>query len=673
LPKHSLYTPFMRAIYRLLGFLCSLTIVTICHAQSLDSTSEREVVSIGAYGGYGIATISGSFAIDGNGLFTPSTTCGKFETGSGNDLMFGAIAEMPLGNHWRIGLRPEFIQHTGTMRFRCVDPANTRLPNGTVTVALTDFVADITGSAVSIRLDAGWSPLKIPIEWFAGPVVSLPLSIRYRVWEEIVSPSSAEFVSGGQTREFGEGDFPGTSVAVSLLGGMRYRAPISRKLTLLPEVSYRQALMAEAPDMALKFSAVQGTLGLVYRFDESESTLPPPPPPVVATRQPATLKLALSLYSSNSEGKRSDTLYVRRNQTIITEVHPLLNYIFFDSASGNIPDRYRQREGAGIASFGETNIHSTNNLDIYYNVLDIIGSRLRSFPGSVVTLTGTQPDNSPGPDGQADLAEQRARNVADYLRDRWGIEPRRITVESRQMPTTPSNPDKPEGAQENRRVEIATNDPRVIAPVLLSDTVRHFNAAEIEIAPQVATTEGIDRWEAKVISGRETLDVLSGVGAPPQTIQWGADSTDALAHAIGKALTVDYTVVDRAGQTRSALAELPVRPIASGDSLQYGAGFYSLILFDFGRSILSPAHLRTIDLVNDRTTPTVRAHVFGFTDRLGEESRNLQLSADRANAVAKHLKANVVEIVGRGINTELYDNSLPEGRFYSRSVTIETE
>jgi outer membrane protein OmpA-like peptidoglycan-associated protein len=667
-------TSSMRVIYRILRYLLySLSVVTLCHAQSLDSSAVREMMSIGAYGGYGITSISGSFAIDGAGLFTSSTTCGKFETGSGSDLLIGAIAELPFGNHWRIGLRPELIRHSGTMRFRCVDPANTRLLDGTVAVALTDFVADVTGSAVSLRLDAAWSPLDVPVEWFAGPVATLPLSLRYRIWEEIVSPSSAEFVSGGQTREFGQGDFPGTSVAFSLLGGIRYRAPISSRLTLLPEISYRQALTAEAPDMALKFSAFQGTLGLVYRIDESPTTVLTPPPPVVDIPQPSALTLALSVYSTDSDEKRTDTLYVQRNQTIITEVHPLLNYIFFDSSLGSIPDRYQQRDATGIASFNETSIRSSNNLAIYYNVLDIIGSRLRAYPGSVVTLTGTQPDKSPGSDGRADLADERARNVAEYLAERWGIERGRITVESRQIPATPSNPDKPEGAQENRRVEITTNDPRVIAPVLLSDTVRRFTANGIQIEPLVATSAGIERWEARVVSGTKTLRVISGTGTPPKTLEWVADSTDQLAGAIGKTLVVDYTIVDREGQTRSTSASLPVRPIASGDSLQYGAGFYSLILFDFGRSMLSPAHLRTIELVNDRTTPTVRAHVYGFTDRLGEESRNLQLSADRANAVAKHLKANVVEIVGRGINTELYDNSLPEGRFYSRSVTIETE
>jgi outer membrane protein OmpA-like peptidoglycan-associated protein len=133
------------------------------------------------------------------------------------------------------------------------------------------------------------------------------------------------------------------------------------------------------------------------------------------------------------------------------------------------------------------------------------------------------------------------------------------------------------------------------------------------------------------------------------------------------------TVIDSTGQSRSTASTIPVRPLALADSIRYGAGFYSLILFDFGRSQLSPAHIRTIDLVNARTTSTARAKVFGFTDRLGEESLNLQLSAERAKAVARYLKATVVETVGKGINTELYDNSLPEGRFYSRSVTIETE
>jgi outer membrane protein OmpA-like peptidoglycan-associated protein len=75
--------------------------------------------------------------------------------------------------------------------------------------------------------------------------------------------------------------------------------------------------------------------------------------------------------------------------------------------------------------------------------------------------------------------------------------------------------------------------------------------------------------------------------------------------------------------------------------------------------------------------------VQGFTDETGDPQHNDRLSQDRASQVAQRLtflleQAKLKGIPqlhaeGRGSHDLLYDNSLPEGRFFSRTVTITIE
>ena len=65
--------------------------------------------------------------------------------------------------------------------------------------------------------------------------------------------------------------------------------------------------------------------------------------------------------------------------------------------------------------------------------------------------------------------------------------------------------------------------------------------------------------------------------------------------------------------------------------------------------------------------------IVGYSDRLGEAEHNLKLSTERAQNTAKELGVSVDNAQGGGENTELFDNNLPEGRFYSRTVSIVIE
>ncbi|HEY6172349.1 MAG TPA: hypothetical protein VIX80_08840 [Candidatus Kapabacteria bacterium] len=62
--------------------------------------------------------------------------------------------------------------------------------------------------------------------------------------------------------------------------------------------------------------------------------------------------------------------------------------------------------------------------------------------------------------------------------------------------------------------------------------------------------------------------------------------------------------------------------------------------------------------------------IFGYTDRIGTDEYNTLLSDIRARATQRYLGLDRAEVKGLGRRILLYDNDLPEGRFYSRTVTI---
>jgi outer membrane protein OmpA-like peptidoglycan-associated protein len=100
---------------------------------------------------------------------------------------------------------------------------------------------------------------------------------------------------------------------------------------------------------------------------------------------------------------------------------------------------------------------------------------------------------------------------------------------------------------------------------------------------------------------------------------------------------------------------------------------YSLILFDFDAATLGAANGRIVDFVKGRLAPDAMVTVTGHTDRTGAEEYNARLSARRATATAETLAHPNTTATGLGESNLLFDNELPEGRFYCRTVNIVVE
>jgi outer membrane protein OmpA-like peptidoglycan-associated protein len=637
----------------------------LLHAQRAPVPTPRPI-SIGGYAGFEVSNLVSAFAVDSSG-FIEEGECGRFEQGTGSGIVIGgSFAFIPFEGY-RIAVQPELHLSTATLDYPCVDPARTRLPDGSLATAETLFKTDLSMRSIALRLLLLSTPFHLPLDFSVGPVLSLSLGGSYESWEEIASPREAEFVSGGQVRAISKGDLPtasGPSLAIG--GGISYRAPIGRSLDLVPELGYMIDLGRHHAPLDLGIRSIRATLGIVYSPEVTPPVLPPPPD-VPLPLPTVALSASVALNSVDPAGRLGDTLEYALRRTISTRLHPLLTYLFFDEGSDTIEERYRQRPREATARFNEAKLESTSVLETYHNLLDIIGGRLRQHPEASVTITGTQPEQV---DPELKLARRRAERVAGYLESVWGIDRSRLHVVTRLHPAAQSNEETEEGREENRRVEIASARYEIVAPVLLADTTAVSVASNIRITSSSPESARVESWRLELLHGG-SVAAMEGTGAPP------SDTTRAdLVLASGEEELTDrleavLRIRDAAGNEATARDDIAVRHRVESDYIDYGAGQYSLILFDFGRADLRPEHQKIVDLINSRTPDGATSTVAGFTDRLGEAALNLELSRNRATTVAKTLRGRIDRIVAEGEERLLYDNELPEGRFYSRCVTVE--
>ena len=100
---------------------------------------------------------------------------------------------------------------------------------------------------------------------------------------------------------------------------------------------------------------------------------------------------------------------------------------------------------------------------------------------------------------------------------------------------------------------------------------------------------------------------------------------------------------------------------------------YSLILFDVRSSDLSPANRKIASYIAARLSPKSVITIRGYTDKLGEAGFNRELALKRAQNTAAALGITGRAAIEGIPQADLYDNSLPEGRFYTRTVDIIVE
>ena len=652
---------------------------------SPEERQEKQLLQprIGLYGQLGLNLHSGDF----HGLPEAPACLLLDNAGFGGDFGLGfgggALFELPLNPQWFLQGRVGYSSVGATLTTQAgIGPI--LVGDADTASGISEYSLDASLGLIGGGITIGWRPLDLPLTFRLGPDFGIFMQKSFTQQEELVEPSSAAFIGpDGQNtriRNAVAGDVENTTAQIAATIGADYELPMNadRTLLLVPELRYSFPFTKVRSDLDWKIHQLRAGVAVKYSFPiakpappvppADEPSEPPPPPP-----QPA-LAANVSMVGVGSDGTEREVLKITVEEFINTQTHALLNYIFFEENSSSIPIRYVQYGNNAASQFSFDMLRDQGTMAVYRQILNILGARMQADPSVKLTLTGTN-SNDGLEKGNRDLSKARAESVKSYLTGSWGIDQNRIRVRHRNLPSLPSNTDEADGNEENRRVEMTASRETLLEPVTTEDTLRTVDPPGIRVKTGYTADAGLEDWSLQIRQGPRLLKEYDGVLDMEPSFDWNIEGNPLEIPREQTPITAVLSARDSRGQTTSAVARLPVEQITIRRKREERLGDlvfdrFNLITFEYNSARLSKPSKKIAAEIRERIRSESTVEIVGYSDRLGEEDHNLQLSKERAENTAKELRVPAENARGGGENTELFDNNLPEGRFYTRTVDI---
>lgn len=653
------------------------TVLVSAHGQQAPAARPE----LGILGGYGRNSHVASFRKLGD---IPSC-CPSFDGGSGNGFYLGAFGTLPLDDRWKLHLRLTYAGEGG----RQSDDERTVVADlrdsARVVEALFRHDLDATLSSIGLEPMIGWRAIG-GLDLFVGGRLAYVTTSSVHQTETMIEPADyGAYLGSDRVWVDVSKDIPGAStLRATIAVGARYVLPLNTRGTtfLAPEIFYHHALTGVADGVSWK--AHQLRFGLALGWSPiSEPPAPPPPPPDTVPPPPPVRPFLggdIEAHGIEDDGRLIDDVTLRIEEIVATDLRPLLNYIFFDEGSSTLPARYRNLDPSSVQSFREEQLYAQGTLETYYHILNIVGRRMRDNPAATLTLTGCTSET--GRDAGTALALARAKTVRAYFIDVCGIDTSRIRIQQRLLPEHPtraSDPaDIPLAHEENRRVEITSSDSRILRPVFTTDTLRTSTPQQVRFDLTSVASAGLATWKVEARQDGRTLYSMHGRDTLPTFVTWDVTSDRTAIPRSESAVDYQLTLEDRAGSVlmppakQIGVQQMTIRKKRIERIADKEIDRFSLILFDFNDAAIKGANAAIIDLIAQRIRPASTVTVSGFTDNIGSDMYNLELSRRRANETARVLKLQGADVRSLGEQSP-YGVHLPEGRAYSRTVTVVVE
>ncbi len=634
--------------------------------------------SYGIVGGYNVDFHSTDF----RNLPGVPNCCPQFTEGQGKGYYGGILIDYPLNYDFTISTRLIYNYFDGKLTYYEQTPI---ILDGKQSTGEFEHLVDAKFSMIAIEPLFAYNIIP-NLSLISGFSAGFLTKADYYQIEKITKPSDrGTFLDGRSYRNQNEGSILDSAnlFQFGFKFGVSYRLPFNKSNSLFatPEIFYSyypSDLMRERV-----WNIHQLSVGISFKYRIPPPPPPPPTPPVnppdpelpIITKIPF-LACDVEAVEIDSNNRENRNIGIRVEDFISYNMRPLLTYVFFDENSSAIPSRYHLIDSNFTHSFKIDDLANLNALDTYYNMLNIIGKRLIDIPDANITIVGNNANVLQEKNNKS-LSLDRANSVAHYLNSVWKVPFDRIKIESRNLPKESSRLDDTLGMQENRRVEIYSNNPAITEPVFTVDTMRVLSTSGIKFIPKVLTEAGIKHFE--FTSNRNNIKIMNKRAETnlPTSFIWIIDNKNIPKDNVD--LTYSLIVTDSVGQSISSpLKKIPLTKKTVDSKRRSGQAdkefeYYSLILFDYGKSNLANQHKNVVDFIKNRISPDSKISVFGYTDSMGDDNINQSISDKRAKSVLKRLDINIENVEGKGESNLLYDNSLPEGRFYCRTVTINIE
>lgn len=521
---------------------------------------------------------------------------------------------------------------------------------------------DVTGSPGTYKLKTAMNyisfepnvrvtPFYAPLYFFAGPRLGFNVAKSFTYSSPGAADSSADWDDGRGT-VFGVQLGAGYDITLS-------DPNASTRIALSPFLAFH---FGQGPTSAQTWSLTTLRIGVALKFASGTGAL------------------------ENAENQVQFSVTAPKiipTERKVRETFPVRNYVFFDEGSNALPQRYIQLTRDQASNFKEEQLvqpdpndiggRSRRQLKVYYNILNILGDRMRKHSSATIRLTGSS-------DAGAATGKEFAESVKNYLVNVFGVDGNRITTVGRDKPEIPSTlPGATRELEltrpEDRRIEVSSDSPEMLEPVQIislqeepldSDVLFNVPGAE----------QNLSSW---------SLEVTDETGAAKQYGPFTTSQERIAGRTIlGSQNEGRYKIV-LLGQTKSGQSirkEQDIRLVKSTEP-EAAPGLRFSILFEFDQSKTVATYDRFLSqtvapLIPDGGSVVIHGH----TDIIGEESHNLKLSQDRAQQTMAVLQRELNKMGRRNVKFDTYgfgedlrrapfDNRLPEERFYNRTVIID--
>lgn len=518
------------------------------------------------------------------------------------------------------------------------------------------------------------------------PIESLPFAFRlgfdisdasitksYTQTRQIIKPSGIQ-LNGKDIETVSEGDFENLTVSQGLSGSLIADFKLNEIITLSPELSYRYPLNSSMDNIDWFTTLIRAGATFSIRLNE-----PPKDQNIIEVKE-SEIEEKIDLVEEQEIIVRKDIIKslsiddLTFTETIVTQTYPILPYVFFDSASSNLSNKYYYK--GDTKNFSEQKLDK-NSLKIYERLLDIIGSRL-SESGKGITIKGyTDGLEKETLNDRKSLAISRANTVKEYLVSKWHIESAKINIETEDIPSQPTSSVYKEGLEENRRVELSPNNIDLLKPIIHSQFLEYTTDNNQLIIDIDVDREEIKDYTLIISDDNEQYYSESKLTSPKSKISLDLnnDLLKKLASSDIDNLKVELMITKKDGRLESKIA--PFKVIKDNNDFELGR--LNLIVFDFDKSVISEPNRNMIDkFIVNNISQRSQIDIVGSTDFLGERLYNKDLSKKRADNVANYINTLLPDIrynsvSGIGAENPKFDNSSPEGRFYCRTVLIEVK
>ncbi len=501
--------------------------------------------------------------------------------------------------------------------------------------------------------------------FLAGLEFGIPFSTKYTAQSTLMSPLPAQSTISQSDA------IPDATLRFAGAIGAGYVFNLSESVYLIPEISYRFPFNHISGNRVFTtWDVPQFRAGVALTFSLDKTPVKPQ-----ETYSDLQIGFKEVNYYDKERGKHP-LQNIRVEDVQYTELFPMVPYIFCDENQPAPSDKTQILTGS--TEKGEFRIETVepDAMKINVKTLDIVGKRMTENPDADLTITGTIDNKKETPASQLSL--RRAEFAKDYLVNIYKINPERINIKTGGLPEKPSARTVVEGDAENRRIELSSTNPKILAPIIMkgeSQTIAEPNL--VEFVPFINSTDSVTSWQFEIEQAGQTIRNVKGIGdihpiqfviipnelkksqIPVDYVLTATNAKD-LKRTVSGSIPTEYFSF-----TRKKTEELPDKTISK----------YSLILFDFDKADISEKDKAIIEeniLPEIKFNSTVK--IYGYTDKIGKEDYNKSLSERRANAVKDLLSAKVkdakYETYGVGENEVIFDNNSPIGRQLSRTVQI---